>query len=110
MGQRKVRKASDVVKPGETVEAVILGVNRGRAPDLARPEAGAGRSLGRRPAALSVGFRDRRSQSPVLTKFGAFVQLSEGVEGMIHVSEISPESGSGNPLKSASRANGEGVW
>jgi small subunit ribosomal protein S1 len=26
-----------------------------------------------------------------LTKFGAFIQLSEGVEGMIHVSEISPE-------------------
>src|SRR5271167_1413092 len=26
-----------------------------------------------------------------LTKFGAFVQLSEGVEGMIHVSEISAE-------------------
>ena len=26
-----------------------------------------------------------------LTKFGAFVQVSEGVEGMIHVSEISPE-------------------
>jgi small subunit ribosomal protein S1 len=26
-----------------------------------------------------------------LTKFGAFVQLSEGVEGMIHVSEISSE-------------------
>jgi small subunit ribosomal protein S1 len=32
-------------------------------------------------------------QGPVtsLTKFGAFVQLSEGVEGMIHVSDISSE-------------------
>ena len=26
-----------------------------------------------------------------LTKFGAFVQLSEGIEGMVHVSDISAE-------------------
>ena len=26
-----------------------------------------------------------------ITKFGAFVQLAEGIEGMIHVSEISAE-------------------
>jgi len=32
-----------------------------------------------------------------LTKFGAFVQLSEGVEGMIHVSEISAEKRINHP-------------
>ena len=26
-----------------------------------------------------------------ITKFGAFVQLAEGIEGMVHVSEISAE-------------------
>ena len=33
------------------------------------------------------------AEGPVssLTKFGAFVQISDGVEGMIHVSEISAE-------------------
>jgi small subunit ribosomal protein S1 len=34
-----------------------------------------------------------------LTKFGAFVQLSEGVEGMIHVSEISAEKRIGVPAE-----------
>ena len=35
----------------------------------------------------------RRSKGPVtsLTKFGAFVQLAEGIEGLVHVSEISAE-------------------
>jgi len=32
-----------------------------------------------------------------LTKFGAFVQLSEGVEGMIHVSDISAEKRINHP-------------
>ena len=32
-----------------------------------------------------------------LTKFGAFVQLSEGVEGMIHISEISAEKRINHP-------------
>jgi small subunit ribosomal protein S1 len=32
-----------------------------------------------------------------LTKFGAFVQLTEGVEGMIHVSEISAEKRINHP-------------
>ena len=32
-----------------------------------------------------------------LTKFGAFVQLAEGVEGMIHVSEISAEKRINHP-------------
>jgi small subunit ribosomal protein S1 len=38
-------------------------------------------------------------QGPVtsITKFGAFVQLSEGVEGMIHVSEISAEKRINHP-------------
>jgi small subunit ribosomal protein S1 len=32
-----------------------------------------------------------------ITKFGAFVQLAEGVEGMIHVSEISAEKRINHP-------------
>ena len=38
-------------------------------------------------------------QGPVtsITKFGAFVQLAEGVEGMIHVSEISAEKRINHP-------------
>jgi len=86
----KVRKASDVVKEGETVEVVVLGVDAAQR----RLSLGLKQALGdpwvevpeRFPLGSTV-------EGPVtsLTKFGAFVQLSEGVEGMIHVSEISPE-------------------
>lgn len=86
----KVRKASDVVKPGETVEAVILNVNAGER----RISLGLKQALGDpwadAPQRFPVGSA---IEGPVtsLTKFGAFVQLAEGVEGMVHVSEISAE-------------------
>ena len=87
---KKIRMASDVVKPGETVEVVILGVNQaehrislGLKQALGDPWANVAQSL---PVGSVV-------EGPVtsLTKFGAFVQLSEGIEGMIHVSDISAE-------------------
>ena len=49
------------------------------------------------------GAEDSRSGSVIegpvtsITKFGAFVQLSEGVEGMIHISEISAEKRINHP-------------
>src|ERR1035437_5791775 len=93
---KRVRTASDVVKPGETVEAVILGVNAaerrislGLKQALGDPWAGAAQKFA--PGTVIEG--------PVtsLTKFGAFVQLTEGVEGMIHVSEISAEKRINHP-------------
>jgi small subunit ribosomal protein S1 len=86
----KIRKASDVVKEGETVEVVVLGVDAAQR----RLSLGLKQALGdpwvEVPERFPVGST---VEGPVtsLTKFGAFVQLSEGVEGMIHVSEISPE-------------------
>jgi small subunit ribosomal protein S1 len=86
----KVRKPSDVVKPGETVEAVILGVQ----PAERRISLGLKQALGDpwadAPQRFPVGSA---IEGPVtsLTKFGAFVQMAEGVEGMVHVSEISAE-------------------
>ena len=93
---KRVRTASDVVKPGETVEAVILGVNAaerrialGLKQALGDPWIGAAQKFA--PGTVIEG--------PVtsLTKFGAFVQLTEGVEGMIHVSEISAEKRINHP-------------
>ena len=86
----KIRKASDVVKPGETVEVVILQVNAGER----RLSLGLKQALGDpwvdAPQRFPVGSA---VEGPVtsLTKFGAFVQMAEGVEGMVHVSEISAE-------------------
>ncbi len=50
---KKVRIASDVVKPGEAVEVVVLGSEPGGTSHFSRPQAGPGRSLGKRGAELS---------------------------------------------------------
>jgi len=93
---KKVRKASDVVKPGEMVEAVILGVNAeerrislGLKQALGDPWREVERNL---PLGAVV-------QGPIrsITKFGAFVEVAEGVEGMIHVSEISADKRINHP-------------
>jgi len=86
----KIRKASDVVKPGETVEVVILQVNAGER----RISLGLKQALGDPWVDVAQRFAVGSAvEGPVtnLTKFGAFVQLSEGIEGMVHVSDISAE-------------------
>jgi small subunit ribosomal protein S1 len=86
----KIRKASDVVKAGETVEVVILQVNPGER----RLSLGLKQALGDPWAEVAQRFQVGSAvEGPVtnLTKFGAFVQLSEGIEGMVHVSDISAE-------------------
>src|SRR5262249_13701007 len=93
---KRVRKPSDLVKPGETVEAVVVGVNA----------AGSRMSLGLKQA-LGDPWAEVPQKFPVgsvvegpvtsITKFGAFVQIAEGVEGMIHVSEISAEKRINHP-------------
>ncbi|MBZ5510776.1 MAG: 30S ribosomal protein S1 [Acidobacteriia bacterium] len=87
---KRIKKASDVVKQGESVEAVILGVNLADR----RISLGLKQALGD-PWALAAQNYPVGSviEGPVtnLTNFGAFVQLAEGVEGMIHVGNISAE-------------------
>jgi small subunit ribosomal protein S1 len=93
---KRVRTPSDVVKSGETVEAVILGVNAGER----RISLGLKQALGDPWAGAAEKFAPGSViEGPVtsITKFGAFVQLAEGVEGMIHVSEISAEKRINHP-------------
>ncbi len=87
---RKVRKPEDVVKPGELVEVVVLNVS---AADK-RIGLGLKQALGdpwdeavkKFPAGSAV-----EGRITSIAKFGAFVELAEGVEGMIHVGDISNE-------------------
>ncbi len=93
---RRVKKAGDMLKPGETVEAVILGLSAGER----RMSLGLKQALGDPWADAAQRFAAGTViEGPItsLTKFGAFVQLSEGVEGMIHVSEISAEKRINHP-------------
>lgn len=93
---KRVKKPSDLLKIGETVEAVILGISTGER----RMSLGLKQALGDPWAdisqRLSVGSI---VEGPVvsLTKFGAFVQVAEGIEGMIHVSDITAEKRINHP-------------
>jgi small subunit ribosomal protein S1 len=87
---KKLRIASDIVKPGETVEVIILGINSaerrialGLKQALGDPWAEAPKKF---PAGSVV-------EGPVvrIMKFGAFIQLAEGVDGMVHVSDITAD-------------------
>jgi small subunit ribosomal protein S1 len=87
---KKIKRAADAIKPGETVEAVILGISLGER----RISLGLKQALGDPWAQAAQKFAvGTVVAGPVtsITKFGAFVQLAEGVEGMVHVSEISAE-------------------
>ncbi len=84
---KKVRKPEDMVKVGEVVEAVILGIS----PAEKRMALGLKQTLGDPWAEAGTKFAVGSTVTgPVasMTKFGAFVQVAEGVEGMIHISEI----------------------
>lgn len=93
---KKVRKPSDLVKTGETVDAVILAVS----PAEQRMSLGLKQALGDPWADAAQKFPiGLEVAGPVvsLTKFGAFVQLAEGIEGMVHVSDISAEKRINHP-------------
>jgi small subunit ribosomal protein S1 len=85
---KRIAKPSDVLKPEQEIEAVVLGINREEQKI----------SLGVRQ--LEINPWDRASEkyppgSKVkgkirnLTSYGAFVELEDGLDGMIHVSDIS---------------------
>jgi small subunit ribosomal protein S1 len=93
---KKVRKPADVVKPGDSVEVVVLGVNEAdRRISLGLKQA-LGDPWAEAPQKFPVGAV---VEAPVtsLTKFGAFVQLAEGVEGMIHIGDMSAEKRINHP-------------
>jgi len=87
---KKVRKPSDMLKAGDTVEAMILSVSLGER----RISLGLKQALGdpwaEVPDKFPVGSEIEGSVTRLM-KFGAFVQLAEGVEGLVHVSEITAE-------------------
>ena len=87
---KKVRRPSDILKQGDTVEAVILSVHPaerrislGLKQALGDPWADAGKKF---PVGSAVEGAVTRME-----KFGAFVQMSPGVEGLVHISEITAE-------------------
>ncbi|MCU1337397.1 MAG: ribosomal protein [Bryobacterales bacterium] len=93
---KKNVRAVDVLKPGEVVDVVVLNVN----PTDKRIALGLKQALGdpwedalkKYPVGTAV-------EAPVtsLAKFGAFVDLGDGVEGMIHIGDITGEKRLNHP-------------
>ena len=93
---KKIKKPSDVLKAGETVEAVVLGVNTAER----RISLGLKQALGDPwEDALKKYAPGTVVEGPVasLTNFGCFVDLGSGVEGMIHISDITREKRLNHP-------------
>jgi small subunit ribosomal protein S1 len=93
---KKVRKPSDVVKPGEQVEVVVLGVNQADR----RISLGLKQALGDPWADVAQKFPQGAVVEGTvisLQKFGAFVQVAEGVEGMVHVGDIAADKRINHP-------------
>jgi len=93
---KKVRKPSDVVKPGDQVEVAVLGVNQADR----RISLGLKQALGDPWSDAAQKFQVGSAVEGTVTslqKFGAFVQVAEGVEGMIHVGDISAEKRINHP-------------
>ncbi|MFO1475678.1 MAG: 30S ribosomal protein S1 [Verrucomicrobiota bacterium] len=85
---KRVAKPSDVLKPDQEIEAVVLGINREEQKI----------SLGVRQLEANPWDKAQEKYPPGtrvkgkirnLTSYGAFIELEEGLDGMIHVSDIS---------------------
>jgi small subunit ribosomal protein S1 len=85
---KRIAKPSDVLKPDQEIEAVVLGINREEQKislGLRQLETNPwDKAQEKYPAGTRVKGKIRN-----LTSYGAFIELEEGLDGMIHVSDIS---------------------
>ena len=85
---KRVAKPSDMLKPDQEIEAVVLGINREEQKislGLRQLEANPwDKAMEKYPAGTRVKGKIRN-----LTSYGAFIELEEGLDGMIHVSDMS---------------------
>jgi small subunit ribosomal protein S1 len=87
---KKLRHPSDMLATGDRVDVVVLGIK----PEEHRISLGLKQTLADPWADVTSNFPvGSQIEGPVtkLMNFGAFVQLAEGVEGLVHISEITTE-------------------
>jgi small subunit ribosomal protein S1 len=93
---KKIHHPSDVLKQGDTVDAVILGVK----PEERRISLGLKQTLSDPWADITSKFPVGSQVEGPVTKimpFGAFIQIADGIEGLVHVSEISADKRINHP-------------
>jgi small subunit ribosomal protein S1 len=85
---KRIAKPSDVLKADQEIEAVVLGINRDEQKislGVRQLEANPwDKAMEKYPTGTRIKGKIRN-----LTSYGAFVELEEGIDGMIHVSDIS---------------------
>jgi small subunit ribosomal protein S1 len=85
---KRIAKPSDVLKQDQEIEAVVLGINREEQKislGIRQLESNPwDNAAAKYPAGTKVKGKVRN-----LTSYGAFVELEEGIDGMIHVSDMS---------------------
>ncbi|MCS1408910.1 MAG: 30S ribosomal protein S1 [Verrucomicrobia subdivision 3 bacterium] len=85
---KRITKPSDVLQVDQDIEAVVLGINREEQKislGIRQLEANPwDKALEKYPPGTKVKGKIRN-----LTSYGAFIELEEGLDGMIHVSDIS---------------------
>src|SRR5579859_8185749 len=85
---KRIAKPSDVLKAEQELEAVVLGINREEQKislGVRQLEANPwDKAMDKYPPGTKVKGKIRN-----LTSYGAFIELEEGLDGMIHVSDIS---------------------
>jgi small subunit ribosomal protein S1 len=85
---KRIAKPSDVLKADQELEAVVLGINREEQKislGVRQLETNPwDKAMEKYPTGTKVKGKIRN-----LTSYGAFIELEEGLDGMIHVSDIS---------------------
>jgi small subunit ribosomal protein S1 len=87
---KKLRHPSDMLKEGDRVDAVILAIK----PEERRISLGLKQTLADPWSEVERNFPVGSAITGPVTKlmnFGAFVELAEGIEGLVHISEITAE-------------------
>jgi small subunit ribosomal protein S1 len=87
---KKISHPSDVLKQGDRVDAVILGIK----PEERRISLGLKQTLADPWTEVERNFPVGSQITGPITKlmnFGAFVELADGIEGLVHISEITAE-------------------
>jgi small subunit ribosomal protein S1 len=87
---KRVQRPGDVLKKGERVEAVVLKVE----PGVRRLGLGLKQVLGNPWDTIKDRYPNGKIVEGKVTriaKFGAFVEVEEGIEGLVHISEFTSE-------------------
>ncbi len=85
---KRVKHPSKILNQGDSVEAMVLGVDPGArriSLGLKQVESNPWHELaGKYPVGTTINGKVRN-----LTEFGAFVEVEEGIDGLIHISDMS---------------------